>query len=235
MANYSFSVQKADVKHENNEDVKKFPYKILNDMAKKLKAAEDEIIKKRKFYEAKIANMLDVIESNCDASKNNLNEEVGKLKQRFSDLTYENNRYHLAISNCTFCASRDKPDNFDASCSNVTIRVSTPLPSLGQGPAAVSSKIPALMSITWDRSQANNVQKGKTQTFINRMAKAITKLETKYKTPEHKRKKRLYTRKQKMSPIIPKEFSTIFNVLAASEPDAVTVPDPFPYVRWKDD
>ena len=139
MAIYSSLVQKADVKHENNKDVKKFPYKILNDMAKKLKAAEDEIIKKRKFYEAKIANMLDVIESNCDASKNNLNEEVGKLKQMISDLTYENNRYHLAISNCTFCASSDKPDNFDASCSDVSIRASTPLPSLGVRAVYVSA------------------------------------------------------------------------------------------------
>ena len=37
-----------------------------------------------------------------------------------------------------------------------------------------------------------------------------------------------------MSPIIPKEFSTIFHVLAAPEPDAVIVPDPFPHVRWSD-
>ena len=161
-----------------------------------------------------------------------LQAEVEQLKRKVAELVFENNRYHLSLSNCTFCTSDD--DFSDAALSEVSIRASTPLPSLDQGPAAVSSKIPALMSITWDRSQANNVQKSKDQTFINRMAKALTKLETKYKTPEHKRKKRLFMRKQKMSPIIPKEFSTIFHVLAAPEPDAVIVPDPFPHVRWSD-
>ena len=85
---------------------KKFPYRILNDLTTKLKAAEDKIIEDRKFYEAKIANILDEIESSRDACKVILNGDVAKLKLRISDLVYENNRYHLAISNCTFLCLR---------------------------------------------------------------------------------------------------------------------------------
>ena len=76
--------------------------------------------------------------------------------------------------------------------------------------------------------------KFKDRNFISRMTRTLTKLETKYQVPEHKRKKRLFVRKQKTSPIIPREFATIYNALAAPEPDTVTVPEPFPHVRWSD-
>ena len=39
---------------------------------------------------------------------------------------------------------------------------------------------------------------------------------------------------QKTSPIIPREFATIYNALAAPEPDSVSVPDPCPHVRWNE-
>ena len=67
---------------------KKFPYKIFNDLAMKLRAAEDKIIEERKHYEAKIANMLEI-----ELSRDALENDVAKLKQRISDLGYENNRY----------------------------------------------------------------------------------------------------------------------------------------------
>ena len=162
MADYSSLVQNDYVK--NNENVEKFPYKILNDLAAKLKAAEDKIIQDKKHYEAKIADLLDEIESSCDASKDMLKEDdaITKFKQRISDLVYENNRYHLAISNCTFCAS-DKSDSPDASTFfEASIRASTPLPSLDLSPASLSSTILALMSINWDRKQANTEQKSNT-------------------------------------------------------------------------
>ena len=93
MAESSFLVQNAHVKNDDEMAVKKFPYKILNDLAMKLKAAEDKIIQERKFYEAKITNMCNEIESNSrDASKGILSDDVAKLKQRISDLVYENNR-----------------------------------------------------------------------------------------------------------------------------------------------
>ena len=51
MADCSSLVQ--NVKVENGVNVaEKFPYKILNDLAKKLKAAEDQLILERKLYEA---------------------------------------------------------------------------------------------------------------------------------------------------------------------------------------
>ena len=51
----------------------KFPYRILNDLSTKLKAAEDKLIQDRKLYEAKIADMRDEIESGRDASEVILN------------------------------------------------------------------------------------------------------------------------------------------------------------------
>jgi len=54
MADCSSLVQ--NVKNDENV-AQKFPYRILNDLAKKLKAAEDQLIQERKFYEAKIAKI----------------------------------------------------------------------------------------------------------------------------------------------------------------------------------
>ena len=66
------------------------------------------------------------------------------------------------------------------------------------------------------------------------MVKTLAKLETKYLTPEHKRKKRLFVRKQKTNSIVPKEFNSIYNDLAAPERDEVAgiVPDPYPDIKW---
>ena len=169
----------------------------------------------------------------------NIGDGAGKLKQRISELTHENNRYHLAISDCTCCTSDAVTSNASVPL-DTSIRASTPAsdasPSSGQDPALLSSPIPALMSLkTEDRRQvqANTVAKRKDETFINGMVKTLAKLEAKYQIPEHKRKKRLFTRKQKTSPIVPKELATIYNDLAAPEPDVI-VPDPFPKVRWND-
>ena len=40
MAEYGCLVQNTNVKNDESESAKKFPYRILNDLAKKLKAAE---------------------------------------------------------------------------------------------------------------------------------------------------------------------------------------------------
>ena len=253
---------------KNDEDTKtKFPYKILNDLATKLKAAEDQLTQERKFFEMKITKILAENESNrceCtqsapvsnkvkpevlrDAFKDALFDEISKLKQEVSQLVYENNRYHLSISYCTVCTSDDEFS--DASLSDVSIKASTPVsasldtlepsispvPCSSSGIPALSSTVPALMpgTVVKGRKLTNTVVKRKDETFINRMVKTLTKLEAKYKIPDHKRKKRLFTRKSKPSSIVPKELATIYNVLAAPEPEAVTVPKPFPNVRWRD-
>ena len=93
------------------------------------------------------------------------------------------------------------------------------------------------MSLTTEdkrQVEANTEVKSKDKTFISRMIKTITKLEGKYLTPEHKRKKRIFTRRKKTCAIVPREFATIYNVLAAPEPDIVSVPEPFPHVRWNE-
>ena len=77
------------------------------------------------------------------------------------------------------------------------------------------------------------MQNDSDKTFISRMMKTLNKLESKYSIPEHRRKARIFTRKKKESSIVPKEFSTIFYVLAAPEPD-VNVLEPYPQVKWND-
>ena len=171
-----------------------------------------------------------------------LQAEIAQLKQNVAELVFENNRYHLAISNCTYCASDDVTS--DASISlDASIRASTPvssaLPSSGLGPALFTRTIPALMSLTvQDMRQAkvdNNVKKSKNKTFIFRMVKTLDKLETKYLAPRHKRKRRQFTNKQNTSPMTPKtQASSIYYVLLAPEPEKLSFPEPFHHVKWND-
>jgi len=223
-------------KVKSDEHVEVFPYRILNDLSKRLKVAEATIVKMLAAREA---------------LENEKNDEVNNLKKQISDLVYENNRYHLSISYCTVCTSDDEFS--DASLSDeVSSKASTPVttsfvplePSISPVPClsisssdapTLSSTVPALMpSSVVKKGHAEIKMKSKDKIFISRMVKTLTKLETKYKTPEHKRKKRLFSRKQRTNPIIPKELASIYHVLAAPEPDAVTAPDPFPHVRWFD-
>ena len=224
MANCSSLVQNIIVKKDEN--VEKFPYRIFNDLTKKLKDAE-----------AAIANML----AEREALEYVKNDEINNLKQRILELTYENNRYHLAISNCTFCAPDDSESSEVPSVSDASITASTSvssaLPSSDLDQAFSSRAIPALMSLTITTTERRQVKANtvvKDKTFITGMMKTLTKLELKYQTPEHKRKKRLFTRRQKTSCIVPKEFTSIYHALAAPEPEVVSVPEPFPHVKWND-
>ena len=98
------------VKVKSDEHVEVFPYRILNDLSKRLKVAEATIMKMLAAREA---------------LENEKNEEVHNLKKQISDLVYENNRYHLSISYCTVCTSDDGFS--DASLSDVSIKASTPV------------------------------------------------------------------------------------------------------------
>ena len=216
MAGNSSLIQNTFVQKDEDAEMK-FPYRILNDLSKKLKVAE-----------ATIAKML----GEREARENVENDQINNLKQKISELAYENNRYHLAISNCTFSVSDD--DDPDASSSDASITDSIPvsfgLPS--SDPGSLSSTIPTLMPVSdVKEKQADTVVKRKDKSFINRMAKTLTKLEAKYQIPEHKRKKRLFSRKKRTNPIVPKELTSIYHVLAAPESDAMTVPDPF-HLTW---
>ena len=202
---------------ESDKNVeKKFPYKILNDLAKKLKAAEEQIIEERKFYEAK-----DV--------------EICQLKQTIAEFAFENNRYHLALSYCTVCTSDDDEFSDAYLTDEVSIKASTPVSTSLDTLEPSILPVPPLMPCSVVKGeQTHSDAKRKDKAFINRMVKTLAKLETKYQVPEHKRKKRLFARKQKRSSIIPRELASIYHGLAAPEPDAVVVPDPFPQVRWND-
>jgi len=188
--------------------------------------------------------------THCEAVTNidALKEEVCQLQKKVAELVYMNNRYHLSISNCTVCTSDDDFSNASLS-DEVTIKASTPVtisldslePSISPVPCseAVSSGIPALpsrplLSMSVETKLNDSVMKSKDKNFILKMMKTLTKLEKKYLTPEHKRKKRLFTRKEKANPIVPKELDSIYRNLGAPEPDAVTVPDPSPHVRWNE-
>ena len=161
--------------------------------------------------------------ANVDALK----EEVCQLKKKVAELVYMNNRYHLSISNCTVCTSDDE----------VSIIASTPVAA---SPDTLDSRISPVpcsdVPSSVQKRQADSVmkRKDKDKTFISKMMKTLNKLEAKYMTPEHKRKTRLFTRKQRSSSLVPKEFASIYYTLAAPEPKVVPFPDPFPHVRWSD-
>ena len=231
MANSS-AVGNAKVKSDKNVEV--FPYRILNDLSKKLNVAEAAIMK---------------MSAEREALESVKNEEINKLKQQILELTHQNNRYHLAISYCTVCATDAADSEVSSSTSDVSINASTPVttslatlePSISPIPCsdvpssvALALSSQPLLSSSFKTRQADSIMQSKEKNFILKMVKKLDKLETKYLTPEHKRKKRLFTRKEKTRPIVPKEFDTIYHVLAAPEPDAVTAPDPFPHVRWFD-
>jgi len=231
MANSS-PVRNAKVKSDENVEV--FPYRILNDLSKKLNVAEAIIMK-----------ML----AEREALENVKNEEVNKLKQQILELTHQNNRYHLAISYCTVCAPDAADSEVSSSTSDVSINASTPVatslatlePSTSPIPCsdvpssvALALSSQPLLSSSLKTRQADSIMQSKEKNLISKMLKTLTKLETKYLTPEHKRKKRLFTRKQKTSPIVPREFAAIYSDLAAPEPESVPVADPCPQVRWNE-
>ena len=86
MAVASSLVQNTIVKNHENTETK-FPYRILNDLSKKREARED--VK---------------------------NDEITNLKQKISELAYDNNRYHLMLSNCSDDHSlEDSTSLFDSS------------------------------------------------------------------------------------------------------------------------
>ena len=172
-------------------------------------------------------------------SKDTVNDVIEQLKEKVSSLVYENNRYHLQISNCQFCTADTWSSNDSLSLTDESIRASTPLVQHHDMNTVHSEPAEVVLSssniLTEDGSRkTDTTEKRKDKAFITRMVKSLTKLEEKYRTPEHKRKRRLFLRKQRTSPIVPKELATIYHVLAAPEPEAVTVPDPIPYVRWND-
>ena len=175
-----------------------------------------------------------------------LQVEVDQLKKEMAALVFMNNRYHLAISNCTFCALDDDTSNASTSF-DASIRASTPV-CKGQrssasfafsssGPTSLSRTIPPLMSLLIDdrtKATVKAMKKRRDKTFISRMVTTLTKLETKYLTPRHNSrgsKKQLYTKNHKNSPIVPDELASNYDVLAAPKTGKLTVSEPIPHIR----
>ena len=224
-----------------------FPYRIFNDMSAKLKAAEANIDEVRKHYEAKITTLIEEYEEKLghvfyeapqasvkaqqtEPVEEELDDEVYRLKNKVSQLTYENNRYHFMLSNCTMCSDGTNADDlssfFDTSTSQTfnsessapsvsptTVPVSVVLPISAPSPAVPSTMSPTVIS----EKKRCSVAMQRDQAYISRLVKCLSKLETKYLTPPHKRKERLFRRK-KTNAIVPKEFSSIFDNLAHTEP-----------------
>ena len=223
-----------------------FLYKVLNNVSAKSKAADVEMSK----LQTKVNSVLSrdecqqtkplVLINRCqqtlpvsvqgEPADSLLLSEVNRLKRMVADLIYENNRYHLALSNC-HCSTLDDAISDVPAESLESIRASTPLtchlPS--SAPEVVSNSVPALSGSTEDSSQFK-VDK-KDEAFVRRMLKTLTKLESKYLTPVHKRKKRLFTRKKRKIDIVPKDFSNIYKHLASPEPFEAP-PMLIPQVNW---
>ena len=240
-----------------------FPYRIFNDMSAKLKAAEAKIDEVRKYYEAKIATLMEEYEEKLghvfyeapqasvkaqqtEPVEEELDDEVYRLKNKVSQLTYENNRYHFMLSNCTMCSDGTNADDlssfFDTSTSQTfnsessapsvsptTVPVSVVLPISAPSPAVPSTMPPTVIS----EKKRCSVAMQRDQAYISRLVKCLSKLETKYLTPPHKRKERLFRRK-KTNAIVPKEFSSIFDNLAHTEPEELNQVSGtiYPEVKW---
>ena len=233
-----------------------FPYKIFNDMAAKLKAAEVNVDEVRNHYEAKITAIVKEYEGKLRNKSLHVNpvpyqthelkpteddlevfnckkedDEIGHLKKKVALLTYENNRYHVMLSNCTMCSDdhsfEASTSIFDSSAQSSLTPV--PLPSSAEAvePSITPTPCPA------DKKRWSTCIK-KDQAYIARLVKCLTKLEVKYSTPAHKRKGRLFRRNKRMCAIVPKEFASIFDHLADPDPEEVKpVPDAsYPEVKW---
>ena len=177
---------------ESDENAKMFPYRILNDLSKQLKSAEEKIaalLEERESRrcdlkiscgvcnQAVLSESIDEVSTahrlhgegvaNVDALK----EEVCQLQRKVAELIYMNNRYHLSISNCTVCTSEDKfPDASPVTTSLDMEPNILPVPCSGD-PSSV------------EKRKANSVALmhcSKDKTFINRMIRTLAKLETKY-------------------------------------------------------
>ena len=243
-----------------------FPYRIFNDMSAKLKAAEANIDEVRKYYEAKIATLIEEYEGKLghvcyeasqvsvqaeptEPAEEELDDEVYQLKNKVSQLVYENNRYHLMLSNCTMCSddinSDDLSSFFDASTpqtfnsensvplvSPSTAPASLVLPSSVPSPAVTSTMPPMIPSISEKKRCAVGIQRD--QANISRLVSCLSKLEQKYSTPPHKRKARLFKRKKRTNAIIPREFASIFDNLAHTEPEELNQVSGtiYPEVKW---
>ena len=68
--------------------------------------------------------------------------------------------------------------------------------------------------------------------WITKMSQVLSKLERKFSIPFEKRKPWMFRRKKRINHIIPKPFRIMFHLLAASSPDPIIVPEPYPVVDW---
>jgi hypothetical protein len=68
--------------------------------------------------------------------------------------------------------------------------------------------------------------------WISKLVKTVDKLTRKYSVPVEKRKPRAYIRKVKTSPIVPKEFSSLYTHLAIPDSEPIIVPEPYPTIAW---
>ena len=91
---------------------------------------------------------------------------------------------------------------------------------------------PMILSISEKKRCTVGMQKA--QAYITRLFRCLSKLEKKYSTPTHKRKPRLFKRKERTNTIVPKEFSSIFDHLAQPDPnDVKQIPGTiYPEVKW---
>ena len=76
----------------------------------------------------------------------------------------------------------------------------------------------------------------KQNSWISKLVRTVDRLARKYSVPVEKRKSKAYMRKVKTSPIIPKEFTSLYNNLAIPDPDPepITVPEPYLTIAWQD-
>jgi len=217
-----------------------FPYKILNDMSAKLKMVEAENARLRICCNQTRVNSVfrdeyyqisaPVVANRSEPTHFALQSEVERLRKMVTDLTYENNRYHFKLSNCTCCLLDDayydvSPASFESIQASTTLEFSLPSSPPPSLPSSVST-----MGLMPNSTKDKKASKDKAH--ISRMVQCLTKLEKKYQTPPNKRKERIFRRKTKSRSIVPKEFSSIYHSLAAPESKVKSAELNPPRVDW---
>ena len=163
-----------------------FLYNALNDVSAKLKAPEAEITKlqtqansvlsRDKCQQTKPLVIVNRCEQTLPVSVQGepavsmLLSEVDRLKRMVADLIYENNRYHLAISNCHCFSLDDEILGLDTSESlDVSIPASTTsLSNLPSSDSAISSTTASALVVSVDDSKQPVVVNKKDEAFVDK-------------------------------------------------------------------
>ena len=175
--------------------------------------------------------MKEVEEKNKETFKQQV-LHIKHLNDRVASLVHVGNMDHLARQQniSTYSMTDSLSDTTQDDKEDISVDATSSLEPITTNTRYIPSVLPNLELQQVDAMTAKAVQKD--QAYIAKITKALVKLEKKYKCPPEKRNPNKFKRKVRKTPIIPKEFTAIYHLLCAPDPDPVFVPDLMPQVNW---